>query len=69
MNESIDDIRLKAWIYSGVELELEMVETQYKLVIAGGTDKTFYQNEIQIQQRKLELVNKRIRELEQRVAA
>ena len=61
-NKEILKMRLQAWIYEGVQLELEMVETNHKLSGLSKSDEDYdYYKRISIlEQKKMEMINKRI---------
>jgi hypothetical protein len=60
-------IRLQAWIYTGVETEMELMEA-YASKEDESEEGAYWNKRIKQHQAKLELINKRIRDLEAKVA-
>jgi len=59
-------LRLRAWIYFGVETELEMVEHRMEVAFAQEEeDKRYHHKQLRVLERKMELINSRIKHFEE----
>jgi hypothetical protein len=66
--ETSNEIRLRGWIYLGIELELELVEIIYEYNKATEVDdQVFWGNKQTLCKRKLETVHSRVAFLEARI--
>lgn len=65
MDESPNQIRLKAWIYEGVETELAMIEIKFDLEFDRDENDMSYNRSRQLKlQKKMDYINTRIMQLE-----
>ena len=65
--QTIED-RIKAYIYYGVEAEMEMIEAQFNVKQADDdSDRNYWRKRMDIASEQIVLANKRITDLENRI--